>query len=135
MIPLSAISSCSFVINVLNLKNITGTFLSRWLALSLVILLVLCSFSHLCYACVALLRHSAEESNSTEISVKFTVSMDRHSILLFKAPYVTSVLVMQSCYVTLDSCAPWLRQRRPALTYETVETTNSSHASFLLSTN
>ena len=34
----------------------------------------------------------AEKSiNSTEISVKFAVSMHRRSILLFEAPYVTSV--------------------------------------------
>ena len=30
--------------------------------------------------------------------VKFTVSMRRRSILLFNAPYMTSVLVMRSCY-------------------------------------
>ena len=42
----------------------------------------------------------AEESNSTEISVKFTVSMRRRSILLFKAPYVTSALVIRSCYAS-----------------------------------
>ena len=45
----------------------------------------------------------AEESNSTEISVKVTVSMHRRSILLFKARYVTSVLVMRSCY-TCKTC-------------------------------
>ena len=42
----------------------------------------------------------AKESNSTEILVKFTVSMHRRSILLLKAPYVTSVLVMRSCYTS-----------------------------------
>ena len=56
-------------------------------------------FSLVFFLCLRrLASQGAEESNSTEISVKFTVSMDRHSILLFKAPYVTSVLVMQSCY-------------------------------------
>ena len=42
----------------------------------------------------------AEESNSTEISVKFTVSMRRRLTLLFKVPYVTLVLVMRSCYAS-----------------------------------
>ena len=39
-------------------------------------------------------------NDSTEISVKFTVSMHRLSILLFKVPYVTSVLVIRSCYAS-----------------------------------
>ena len=43
----------------------------------------------------------AEVSNSTEISVNLAVSMNRRSILLFKALYVTSVLVMRSCYASI----------------------------------
>ena len=42
---------------------------------------------------IRVMAQGAEESNSTKISVKFTVSMHRRSILLFKAPHVTSVLI------------------------------------------
>ena len=49
---------------------------------------------------VHIVPQGAEESNLTEISVKCPVSMHRHLILLFKVPYVTLVLVMQSCYAS-----------------------------------
>ena len=49
---------------------------------------------------VHLYTPGTEESNSTENSVKFIVLMHCRTILLSKVPYVTSVLVMQSCYAS-----------------------------------